>query len=250
MSPEVKLDVIAASFRQRILSGEYGTRGRLPSLRLLSEEYGTTHETMNKVVQLLQSEGLLISQGRAGVFVNKPRTRIPGITARFDLYLQEQGLTPEETNIDEPAIVAAPVEVAEVFGIAESAPVVHRMRRQGTTAAPYRLAENFYPVDLAGGAILERMKQDARLDVLVAIKEAHGKVIKRVHEDVIGRLPTSREQELLKLVRTAPVLEVRRTNHAEDDDKTVIMFNRIIFVANYFVLSYDYMTPLWTAKKA
>ena len=84
----------------------------------------------------------------------------------------------------------------------------------------------------------------AYFDVVLAIQRTHGKVIKRVHEDVIGRLPTSREQELLKTVRNAPVLEVQRTNYAADDDKTVIMFNRFIFVASYFVLSYDYVTPL------
>ena len=249
MSPDVKVDTIADAFRERILSGEYGTSGRLPSLRLLADEFGTTRETMNKVVQRLQAEGLLVSQGRAGVFVNKPRTRIPGITTRFDLYLQEQGLTPVETNIDEPAVVSAPPEVARVLGIAEGVSVVRRMRLQGTATTPYRLAENFYPVDLAGESILEQMRKDARFDVLLAIKEAHGKVIKRVHEDVIGRLPTSREQELLKIVRNAPVLEVQRTNYAEDDDTTVIMFNRIIFVASHFVLSYDYTTPLWAGKR-
>ena len=249
MSPDVKVDVIADAFRQRILAGEYGTSGRLPSLRLLAEEYGTTHETMNKVVQRLQAEGLLVSLGRAGVFVSKPRTRIPGITARFDRYLQEQGLTPVETNIDEPAVVAAPPEVAKVFGLAEGAPVVRRMRLQGTATTPYRLAENFYPVDLADRSVVEQMQKDARFDVLLAIKAAHGKVIKRVHEDVIGRLPTSREQELLKIVRNAPVLEVQRTNYAEDDDTTVIMFNRIIFVASHFMLSYDYTTPLWAGKR-
>lgn len=247
MSPETKIDIIADAFRKRILAGEFGTRGRLPSLRMLAEEFGTTNETMNKVVQLLQAEGLLISRGRAGVFVNKPRTRIPGITARFDLYLQEQGLTPMEVNVVEPSIVAAPADVAKAMGIAEGAEVVRRMRLQGATTVPYRLAENFYPLDLAGCTILERMKQDAWLDVLLAIKEAHGKVIKRVHEDVIARLPTAQEQKLLKIVRTAPVLEVQRTNYAEDDS-TVIMFNRIIFVASYFVLSYDYITSLWTGK--
>ena len=203
---------------------------------------------MNKVVQLLQADGLLVTMGRAGVFVNKPRTRVPGITARFDLYLQEQGLTPLEENIGEPSIVLAPADVARVLGIGEGADVVRRMRRQGTTSVPYRLAENFYPIELAGGSILERMQKDARFDVLLAIKEAHGKIIKHVHEDVIGRLPTSQEQELLKIVRSAPVLEVQRTNYAEDD-KTVVMFNRIIFVASYFVLSYDYTTPLWTSEK-
>lgn len=248
MSPDVKIDDITDAIRQRILNGEYGTAGRMPSLRLLAEELGTTRETMNKAIQHLQAEGLLLSQGKAGVFVNKPRSRVPGITARFDRYLQEQGLTPVETNIDEPAVVPAPADVAKAFGVAEGTPVVRRLRRQGTTAAAYRLAENFYPVDLIGDALLERLQQDARLDVLQAIKETHGKVIKRVHEDVIARLPTSREQELLKIVRNTPVLEVKRTNYAEDDDTTVIMFNRLIFVASYFELSYDYITPLWIGK--
>lgn len=248
MSPDVKIDHITNAIRQRILDGEYGTIGRLPSLRLLAEELGTTRETMNKAVQHLQAEGLLLSQGKAGVFVNKPRTRIPGITARFDQYLQEQGLTPVETNVDEPAIVAAPADVAKALGVAEGTPMVRRLRRQGTTAAHYRLAENFYPVALIGDALLQRMQKDARLDVLQAIKEAHGKVIKRVHEDVIARLPISREQELLKIVRNTPVLEVKRTNYAADDDTTIIMFNRLTFVATYFELSYDYTTPLWTGK--
>jgi len=248
MSPDTKVDTIIDAFRQRVIGGEFGTGGRLPSLRMLAEEFGTTHETMNKVIQLLQAEGIVVSKGRAGVFVNKPRTRVPGITARFDLYLQEQGLTPLEENIGEPSVISAPSDVAKVLGIAEGSDVVRRMRRQGTTSIPYRLAENFYPVALAGGSILERVQKDARLDVLLAIKEAHGKVIKHVHEDVISRLPTSQEQELLRIIRSAPVLEVQRTNYAEDD-KTVVMFNKIIFVASYFVLSYDYITPLWTSSK-
>ena len=127
---------------------------------------------------------------------------------------------------------------------------MRRIRLQGTATTPYRLAENFYPVELAGGSILEQMQKDARFDVLFAIQESSGKVIKRVHEDVIGRLPTSQEQELLKIVRSAPVLEVQRTNYANDDDVTVIMFNRIVFVASHFVLSYDYTTPLWAGKRS
>src|SRR5436853_4870909 len=118
MSPETKIDSIADALRQRIVNGDFGTAGRLPSLRLLSEQFGTTHETMNKVIQRLQAEGLLSSQGRAGVFVNSSLVRIPGITKRFDLFLQSQGLLPVETDIDEPTIVPASAEVATAFDIA------------------------------------------------------------------------------------------------------------------------------------
>ncbi len=246
MPPEVKVDDITDALRKRILDGEFGTGGRLPSLRMFASQYGTTQETMNKVVQRLQAEGLLSSLGRQGVFVHMPRTRIPGILPRFDLYLRDLGLEPVEINVDKPELVPAPDDVARAFGISVGSPVVHRLRRQGTTTAHYRLAENFYPVSLAGGSILEQMQKDERFDVLLAVKEASGKFVTRVHEDVIARLPNQREQDLLKLVRGAPVLEVLRTNYAEDD--TVVMYNRIIFVASYFVLSYDYSVSHWVKK--
>jgi GntR family transcriptional regulator len=246
MPPSAKVDDITDALRKRILDGEFGTGGRLPSLRMFASQYGTTQETINKVIQRLQAEGLLSSLGRQGVFVHMPRTRIPGILPRFDLYLKELGLEPVETNVEKPDLVPAPDDVAKAFGVSVGSPVVHRLRRQGTTTANYRLAENFYPVNLAGSSILERMQEDERFDALLAIKEVSGKVIAHVHEDVIARLPTQREQDLLKLVRGAPVLEVLRTNYAEDG--TVVMYNRIIFVASYFVLSYDYDVPHWTKK--
>ncbi len=245
MSPDTKIDVVADDLRQRILSGEYGTSGRLPSLRMLAEELSVTHETINKVVQRFQAEGILYSKGRAGVFVSKPRTRIPGITARFDLYLKEHGLTPVETNLEEPAMVAAPTYVSKAMGIQEGKSVIRRIRRQGTTSDYYRIAENFYPVTLVREDMLERMRKDESMDVLLAIKDAHGLFIKYIHEEVIGRLPTTEEQSLLGLVRNAPVLEVLRTNYSEDKH-TVIMFNKIIFVASYFLLDYNYSTDLWT----
>src|SRR5689334_17429137 len=117
MAPEVKVDDITDALRKRILDGEFGTGGRLPSLRMFASQYGTTQETINKVVQRLQAEGLLSSLGRQGVFVHMPRTRIPGIVPRFDLYLKELGLEPVEMNIEKPELVPAPEDVAKVFGV-------------------------------------------------------------------------------------------------------------------------------------
>src|SRR5262249_14448266 len=162
-------------------------------------------------------------------------TRIPGIGPRFDHYLKQLGLEPVVSTIATPGVVPASPDVAEALGVPENTLVVHRIQRQGTTTAHYRLVESLYPGQLAGGSILERLQQDERFNVLLAIKEAHGKAVKRVHEDVIGRLPLQREQDLLKIVRSTPILEVHRIYYAEDD-KTVIMYSRVIFVASYFVL--------------
>lgn len=244
--PDTKLDEIASILRQRILNGEFGTSGRIPPVRELAEQYDVSRETANQVVQFLRSEGLLVSHGRS-IYVKMPLTRIAGgITARFDLHLRTQGLTPLETDVETPGLVPAPSAIAAAFGIDPVATVVHRFRRQGTTNTHYRLAENFYPTRLVGEDIIQEMQQNPGLDVLLTIKERHGKIIEKVHEDVTGRLPTAREQHLLNITRTTPVLEMVRITRTDRDEP--IMYNNIIFVAHYFVLSYDYTTSHWQDK--
>ena len=246
---DTKVDIITEKLRTQILKGDFGTLGRLPSLRMLADQYETTRETMNKVVQQLQAEGLLISHGTAGVFVSH-RTRMPaGITARFDLYLKQQGLTPVETDIEKPSLIPASSEVAETFGLAEGTLVARRYRRQGTPDIHYRLTENFYPTDFVDETILKGMQDDVSFDVILAIKEKHGKSIKYMHERVVGRLPTLHEQELLSIVRNSPVLDVHRISRADDEGRTIVMFSHIIYVASYFELSYDYTVPYWTEEK-
>ena len=124
---------------------------------------------------------------------------------------------------------------------------MRRFRKQGAiqdgTVTPYRLAENFYPTTLADATMLKQMQRDERFDVILAMREKYGKAPARVHEDVIGRLPTGLERKLLNITPQTPVLEVSRVSYAEDD--TVIMVNKLIFAANLFVLSYDYPTGHW-----
>ena len=134
--------------------------------------------------------------------------------------------------------------------------MIRRYRSQGEkkgySIVPYRLAESYYPLGLVDEEMLVQMRQDVRFDVLAAIKATHRTEIGSVHEDVYGRLPTLEEQEKLKIVRNAPVFDIRRTNYAIEEDvkieqSQVIMFSRIIFVASHFVLHYEY-TPFWLIK--
>ena len=57
------------------------------------------------------------------------------------------------------------------------------------------------------------MQKDEHLDVILAIGEKYGKVPVRVHEDVIGRLPTNQERQLLNITPQTPVLEVGRVSY-------------------------------------
>jgi DNA-binding GntR family transcriptional regulator len=242
MSPDTQTDAATDALRQRILEGEYGRSGRLPSLNMLAEQLGIGRDTANSVVQRLQAEGLLISKGRAGVFVNQLRPRIPTNIARFERYLEKQGLKAIESDIESPSVVVAPPYVAHALGIAENGLVLHRLRRMGTVTAPYCLVENFYPVELVGDAIVEQAQKDETYDIPLALQEVQGTIAKLVHEDVIGRLPSSKEQHLLEIVHGTPVQEINRVYYTEDG-ATAIYYSRLTLVARYFVLSYDYTAP-------
>jgi GntR family transcriptional regulator len=244
--PVNKVRQVADELRAQILAGAYG-KGRLPAGKDLAREYGVSRDAIQKVMTRLEAEGLLESVGERGAIIRRSRIRMPGITPRFDQTIEKLGYVAAERNIGEPAIVSAPTEVAEAMGVPEGTPVAHRFRKQGIrqdeTEIFYRLAENFYPTTLVDEEILALMQKDERADVLLAIRNKYNKVIARTHEDVIGRLPTTPEEDVLGILTYTPVLEIRRVNYAEDD--TVIMVNKIIFVANFFVLSYDYSVPHW-----
>ncbi len=239
---DTHMDTVTEALRQRILDGEFGTGGRLPPVRMLAKEHKAGPDLINKILQRLQAEGLLISRGRTGVFVNKPRPRAPGSLAMLYLYMDRQGLQTVDEIIEDFSTVPAPEYVADAMGMEKDAPVVHRLRRLGTPTVHYCLIESFYPALLVGESILQEAHRDQQYDLLTAIKETHGKNVIEVHEDVVGRFPTPREQDLLEIVRGTPVQEVNRTYYA-GDDKMVLLYSRDILVASYFVLSYDYAAP-------
>jgi GntR family transcriptional regulator len=58
---------VAAILRARIASGELTTR--LPSLRTITQEYGVSHVTAEKSVQLLREEGLVVTVVGRGTYV-------------------------------------------------------------------------------------------------------------------------------------------------------------------------------------
>src|SRR5260370_24518263 len=141
---------VEEALRERIQAGDFGQYGRLPPATDLANQYHVSRDTINRALKLLQAEGYLESRGEGtrGVIISRSRVRIQGITARFDLELQKLGLVPSESNIDEPASVPAPPQIARALGISEGTSVVRRFRKQGAeqegTVIPYRLAENFY----------------------------------------------------------------------------------------------------------
>ncbi len=134
------------------------------------------------------------------------------------------------------------------MGLEEGTAVPHRLlrqsARQGEVTTVYRLSENFYNPELVSGEIFEGLQADPQFDTLLVVKAKYGKVIVKGHIDAVSRLMTTDEHSLLGGARGTPVLEVHRTNYAEDG--IVIMVNKIVFVGSLFVLSYDFSVAIWS----
>jgi len=234
VTEDKKAETIVSSLQEQIKRGDFGTKGRLPSVAQIARDYQVARNTAYNALNLLQSYGMVVLKGNA-YYANYPIMRISGAPL-FDKYLEKQGLTAVTENIVEPEIVPMPSDIAAMFDMQEGVHVIHRMRRHGTADIAYRLAENWYPVDLAGD-YLEAMKQDPDLNVAGKIREQKGIAIATRHDDIIARLPTTEESKLLRIVNTTPILDVRRKFLAAD--KRVIFVSNQALVGAYFQLGYD-----------
>lgn len=241
MSNEAKVDTITEELRERILAKVYGTEGWLPKVRILAEQFQVSRELMDKALLRLQAEGLLVSYGRTGLLVNLPQPRISGVNPSFSVDLGRGSPALIVTNIEEPTTLAASGEPAQMLHVTEGASVVRRFLRQGTERVTYRVAEEFYPLELVHRFLSEEEIRQANFDVLAAIKEHLGVAIEQIYDDLIARLPNLREQGWLNVVRNTPVIEVKRVGYAEE--RKPIVFSRLLFVANLTHFSYKYRIP-------
>lgn len=235
MQDNTKVELIVGSLTQQIKRGDFGTRGRVPSVAQLARDFSVARNTVYDALGLLQASGIVVAKG-GSYFANYPIMRISGAPL-FDVYLKEQGLVPSTENLEGPNIIDLPEEIAVKFRQNKGIRVVHRIRVHGTTEVPYRISENFYPLELAKDYI-EDMKKDPDLNVAGKIREATGIAISNIHDDILARLPESRESELLHVSRITPVIELRR--HFTSEEGITVMYVLQTLVSTYFLLSYDY----------
>ena len=240
MVDNTKVDVLAEQLRQRIREGEFGTSGRIPPHRVLAEQFGTTRETVNKVIQLLQSEGLLIARDKS-VYVKPPLMKLPAFIPNYDQYIRERGLEPVSEFLEKPHLMALPDWAAKLLGREGREMVPHRLLRQGikypTGTVYYRLSENFYNPELVKEEIFQGLQSDPQYNTWTAMKEKYGVEVIRSKNVATARLPTLEEQNYLEIVRGTPVLELRRVQLAQDD--LSVMVNNLVFVGSLLELSFS-----------
>lgn len=211
---------IANDLRRAIQQDELPDGARLPSMRALIAEYGTSDGTIRDAIQQLRGEGLIISQQGKGVFVRRPRrlnrdgarrhlrSERPRGTAPLEAEAADQGFQRHQ-DLLEVTTLPAPADLAEALHVEPGTPLVIRRHLLTLNDEPAQTADSYFPLPLVEGSPITRNKKipggvHAEL-ARIAGPLAHA------DERLIARMPTPTEAQLLRLPPGTPVVDLTRT---------------------------------------
>lgn len=241
---------IAAKIRAEIVEGRYPTGAVLPAEPVLAERYGASRSLVNRAMQVLAAEGLVRPrQGRGTVVTWLPpmlhspvrydRAKREGQGARgaFDAEVRALGLEPQHEITTERA--EPPAEIAEWFGLPTGeVNCLVRRRRLLAGGIPVRLNASWFPLDIAGGTVLEEPAPVIVGGVKSALAElGHPQATAR-ERIVPSRPPTGTEATALEISLERTVVEITHAGSTADGRTVEVTVS--VAPAHYITAEYEF----------
>jgi GntR family transcriptional regulator len=208
---------IAAHLRAQIRRGDWGPGERLPSIPAIAQQYGVAKQTVQRTIDALRIEGLLITKPGSGTYVRGTRRRLnrlsrgrygahrgyhADLAARYRQQLVEVGRAP------------APTEIADAYGVAAGVELVVRRHLVRTQDAVVEVGASWFKPTETAGTSLERMEAFGR-PLYQEVEEVTGRRYVSATDQVTARLPTREEAELLAIRPDTPVLHLLHVAYDE-----------------------------------
>jgi GntR family transcriptional regulator len=216
---------IAATLRRQITRGDLRPGAQLPSTSVLIEKYGVAGTTVQKALQMLKEEQLLVGQPGRGVFVQggtqqsiAPEIYMPpagtGQPYRWITEAEKRSQRGSVTLLDVD-VVTPPHEVREALGLGEGGQAVLRKQILFLDEEPTELTRSYYPIELAEGtAMMERRKIKGGTPTLLA---ELGYPPRAFVDEVSSEIPTEDEVVALELPKDMPVMLTFRVVYSDDE---------------------------------
>lgn len=237
MPKSQQIEDITRQLREDILKGVFKPYNVLPTIRALADQFGTTADTLSKVLRNLEIEGFLVRGKGRSIRVNVPRERVTTNDETFRDYMKAQGYTVTVEHIVTPGVIPATRQLAKLFRLPIGTLLVERARRETVDGIVYRYSRKYYRAEFVSEDVLQRIKKDYIFNVRAILEEQ--KPLARIQERIIARtIIDTEEAELLQIAKGSPVMEQWKINYA--DDKSVMFVSLVVFNAPYFVKTYDY----------
>ncbi|MFH8436628.1 GntR family transcriptional regulator [Streptomyces sp. NPDC018007] len=216
---------IAADLRDDIMSGDLAPGDSLPSTAQLKERFGAANATVQKALQLLKSEHLVVGRAGAAVTVREHRQRTirpaaymaPSTTGEPYRWLTEaknSGSRARSTLLDVTE-AEPPADVADALALPSGGTAVLRHQLLSIDDEPAELVASYYPLDIAEGtALTEPRRIPGGTPTLLA---SLGYPPRLSVDRVSARVATQEQYRLLRLPGDLPVLRTLRVVFSDDD---------------------------------
>ena len=226
---------VTDAMRERIVKGVWPIGMQIPSLPLLSEEFGVALITVRQAVQLLKDEGLLQPEQGRGTFVKAKPVALPqmqvasSLEALADLY---RDLTPRLIPIKEGP---ATPKIESTDGIA--APNYHLLRRVHSYDKQLTSVISAYIDERIFKLAPKRFRNELVIPVLMDLKEVE---IGSARQILTISTAGVEAANALNISASAPIAEIRRVFCAPDG--TVIYLGELTYRGDFLRLDIDLLS--------
>lgn len=234
---------IADHIRARIAHGDWGPGEKLPSIPQIAQIYGVAKQTVQRAIDQLRVEGMLITRPGSGTYVRGTRRRLNRLSrARYGPsrgYHVDPGARYRQQVVTV-GRAPAPRDVASAFGVSEGAELLARRYLLRTSEQIVEMGASWLRVADVAGTELESLDPLHR-PLYQAVEDATGRRYTYATDAVTARLPTRQEAETLEVRPDTPVLVLLHT--AYDPDRQPIEVTQSTWPGPMTVLTDDYRVP-------
>jgi GntR family transcriptional regulator len=201
---------IAGQIRAQVQRGDWGPGERLPSIPAIAALYGVAKQTVQRAVDQLRVEGLLITKPGSGTYVRGTRRRLDRLSrGRYGLHRGYHAdlAARYRQELTEVGQAPAPAEVAEAFGVSPGTSLLVRRHLVRTQDSPVEVGASWLrPAGLEGTSLARREAFGRPL--YQEVEEITGRRYTTATDQITARLPTREEAEVLQIRTDTPVLHL------------------------------------------
>ncbi|MET4658692.1 GntR family transcriptional regulator [Streptomyces fungicidicus] len=239
---------IAADLRDEIMSGDLAPGANLPSTAQLKERFDASNATIQKALQLLKDEQLVVGRAGAAVTVREHRQRTmrpatymapaaPGTPYRWLTEAAKLGAPAHSTLLDVVEI-RPPADVASALALGDTEAAVLRHQILSIDGEPVEQVKSYYPLSIARDtAITAKRKIKGGTPTLLS---QLGFPPRLSVDRVSARVPTQEQYQALNLPSDLPVLRTLRVVYS--DDERPVEATVMVKAGHLYELQYEF-TP-------
>lgn len=223
---------LADVLREKVYAQELAEGDRLPSEHALMETYGVSRGTVQKGLQILVDEGLLVKEKGRGAFVSSPDAEhLTGSSLlSFAESLRMQGIDFETTVVGQEVMPANKI-CSKRLGIPVGSPVFFLRRVRSTEDGPLLYMESRINMLTCPG--IDHFDY-SKHTLYSTIEEASGKKLSYAKVRYGARIAGHVRGRLLECSESAPVLNIDQVCYLQDNSTTE--WGNIWLPANRYVL--------------